>query len=83
MKDDPFIGSFQINVDFRINNDFKDISKDLTLITSRKIVFCNLSYVTKKSRMQLFWSCMQHVQLHARFFSCIRQVAKDNFSTSA
>jgi len=41
-----------------------------------------LSYATKKSRMQLFWSCMQHVQLHATFFSCIRQVAKDNFSTS-
>jgi len=25
---------------------------------------------------------MRHVQLHATFFSCIRQVAKDNFSTS-
>jgi len=25
---------------------------------------------------------MQHVQLHATFFSCIGQVAKDNFSTS-
>jgi len=50
--------------------------------TSRKIVFCNLSYATKKSRMQLFWSCMQHVQLHVTFFSCIRQVAKHNFFTN-
>jgi len=25
---------------------------------------------------------MQHVQLHATFFSCIRQVTKDKFSTS-
>jgi hypothetical protein len=25
---------------------------------------------------------MQHVQLHVTFFSCIKQVAKDNFSTS-
>ncbi len=36
---------------------------------SRKIVFCNLSYATKKCRMQLFWSCMQHVQLQN---SCMR-----------
>ncbi len=50
--------------------------------TRRKIVFCNLSYEIKKSYMQLFWSCMQHVQLHATCFSCIRQVAKDNFFTS-
>jgi len=26
---------------------------------------------------------MQHVQLHATFFSCIRQVAKDKISSSA
>jgi hypothetical protein len=45
-------------------------------------VFCNLSYATKKSHMQLFWSCMQHVQLHVTFFSCIRQVAKDKISSS-
>jgi len=42
---------------------------------SRKIVFYNLSYATKKCRMQLH-------MLHATFFSCIRQVAKDNFSSS-
>jgi len=41
-----------------------------------------LSYATKKSHMQLFWSCMQHVQLHATFFSCIKQVAKDKISSS-
>jgi hypothetical protein len=50
--------------------------------TTRNFVFCNLSYATKKSHMQLFWSCMQHVQLHATFFSCIRQVAKDKISSS-
>jgi hypothetical protein len=50
--------------------------------TIRNFVFCNLSYATKKSHMQLFWSCMQHVQLHATFFSYIRQVAKDKISTS-
>jgi hypothetical protein len=54
---------------------------DIT-ITTRNFVFCNLSYATKKSHMQLFWSCMQHVQLHATFFSCIRQVAKDKISSS-
>jgi hypothetical protein len=36
----------------------------------------------KKSHMQLFWSCMQHVQLHATFFSCIRQVATNKISTN-
>jgi hypothetical protein len=50
--------------------------------TTRNFVFCNLSYATKKSHMQLFWSCMQHVQLHATFFSCIRQVTKDKISIS-
>jgi len=30
-------------------------------ITTRNFVFCNLSYATKKSHMQLFWSYMQHV----------------------
>jgi hypothetical protein len=38
--------------------------------TTRIFFFCNLFYATKKSHMQLFWSCMQHVQLHATFFSC-------------
>jgi len=50
--------------------------------TTRIFFFCNLSYVIKKSHMQLFWSCMQHVQLHATFFSYIRQVAKDKISSS-
>jgi len=50
-------------------------------ITTRNFVFCNLSYATKKSHMQLFWSYMQHVQ-HATVFSCIKQVAKDKISTS-
>jgi hypothetical protein len=50
--------------------------------TTRNFVFCNLSYATKKSHMQLFWSCMRHVQLHATFFSCIKQVAKDKISSS-
>jgi hypothetical protein len=51
-------------------------------ITTRNFVFCNLSYATILSHMQLFWSCMQHVQLHATCFSYIRQVAKDKISTS-
>jgi hypothetical protein len=48
--------------------------------TTRNFVFYNLSYVTKKFHMQLF--CMQHVQLHAIFFNCIREVAKDKISSS-
>jgi len=28
--------------------------------TTRTFVFCNLSYVTKKSHTQLFWNCMRH-----------------------
>jgi hypothetical protein len=50
--------------------------------TTRNFVFCNLSYATILSHMQLFWSCMQHVQLHATFFICIRQVAKNKISTN-
>jgi hypothetical protein len=41
----------------------------ILITTTRNFVFCNLSYATKKSHMQLFWSC-------------IRQVAKDKISSS-
>ncbi len=58
------------------------LGSHVNTITTRNFVFCNLSYATKKSHMQLFWSCMRHVQLHATFFSCIRQVAKDKISRS-
>jgi len=52
------------------------------VVTTRNFFFFNLSYATKKSHMQLFWSCMQHVQLHATFFNCIKQVAKNkNFNS--
>jgi hypothetical protein len=46
---------------------------------SRKIVFCNLSYATKKCHMQLFcnYTCCMQLQN-----SCIRQDAKDYFSSS-
>jgi len=65
----------------RIKNSLVPKTNAITY-TNRNFVFCNLSYATKKSHMQLFWSYMQHVQLHATFFSCIRQVAKDKISTS-
>ncbi len=50
--------------------------------TTRNFVFCNLFYATILSHIQLFWNCMQHVQLHATCFSCIKQVAKNKISTS-
>jgi hypothetical protein len=46
-----------------VSNAYKYVHCDLidtTRYTTRNFVFCNLSYATKKSHMQLFWSCMRH-----------------------